>query len=185
MVTGLRYIQNIQISNSPPSSVCAWANHLKSLGLIFLISQGWGWIWWVSRTVPDLILIHLAEFWERNSQILSHSFTVTTLLKLWFIIILFSSSWLSVETLVFLGIYNGFSLSFPTNSIAAPWFINNSKKILPLQYTINKYVWNAEWMFPRKENLLLPPKGLRFTRATPGWKGEKAEKKMCTLTSGY
>lgn len=34
-----------------------------------------------------------------------------------------------IETPVFLGTYNGFSLSFPTNFMAVSWFVNNSKKL--------------------------------------------------------
>lgn len=48
-----------------------------------------------------------------------------------------------------------------------PWSLTT------LLYAVDKYVLNAERMFPRKGTLTPPPnKGLRFTRATPGRKGE-------------
>lgn len=67
----------------------------------------------VPRTLPALILMHLAESWQKNPQIRSHTFTVGGPLKTSPFIFPFSSNptLTPVGTPFFLATYSGFSLS--------------------------------------------------------------------------
>lgn len=67
----------------------------------------------VPRTLPALILMHLAESWQKNPQVRSHTFTVGGPLRTSPFIFPFSSNptLAPVGTPFFLATYSGFSLS--------------------------------------------------------------------------